>query len=339
MAKGIEQAWQSRWSFSLLLLPLSLLFWGLSSMRRALFRVGVKSSYRPQVPVIVVGNVTVGGSGKTPTVLWLCDLLKQAGYQPGVISRGYGGQSDAYPLQVTAQTAASESGDEPLLIAIRSGCPVVVDPNRKQAAQMVEQLGCNVIISDDGLQHYGLQRDIELVVIDGMRRFGNGFLLPAGPLREPVSRADHVFAKICNGGTAREGEWAMQLNPANQWQSVFDDACVTQGFFSGKKVLAIAGIGHPQRFFDLLTQLGIEAKTQALADHAEISADQFALWQQEYDVILMTEKDAVKCRELPPSLCFYLPVDAILEQEHGCAVLTQLAQVQHQQPWRNSHGV
>lgn len=338
MAK-IEQAWQSKWSWTALLLPLAILFRALSATRRTLFKLGIKSSYRPNVPVIVVGNITVGGSGKTPTVLWLCELLKQAGYQPAVVSRGYGGRADAYPLLVTTETPASQSGDEPLLIATRTGCPVIVDPIRANAARKAETMGCDVIITDDGLQHYALQRDIELVVIDGERRFGNAWPLPAGPMREPLSRLNSVFGQICNGGSADKGEWPMMLKPACQWQSVFDDACVTQGFFNERRVLAIAGIGNPQRFFNLLSNLGIEAQTLALADHAEIEAEQFARWQKEYDVILMTEKDAVKCRTLTPGLCFYLPVDAVLSAEHGEALLAKLVQVKEAQPWRSSNGV
>ena len=335
----IEHAWQSLYSWTLLLLPLGLLFRLMSSFRRLLFKLGLKKSYRPRVPVIVVGNITVGGSGKTPTVLWLCELLKCAGYQPAVVSRGYGGKATSYPLLVTPETLAAESGDEPLLIASRSGCPVIVDPIRAQAAQTAQQLGADVIITDDGLQHYALQRDIELVVIDGERRFGNGLPLPAGPMREPLTRLHTVFGKICNGGRAQDDEWSMALKPARQWHSVFDDACVTQGFFVGRQVLAIAGIGNPQRFFNMLSALGIKADTLALADHAQIKTADFIRWQQSYDVILMTEKDAVKCRRFPSGLCFYLPVDAVLAPEHGKAILAQVAQVKEAQPWRKPNGV
>lgn len=318
------QVWQRKGLWSLLLLPLSLLFWGISFVRRWLYKLGLKKSHRPSIPVIVVGNITVGGSGKTPTVIWLCDLLKSAGYQPGVVSRGYGGKAPHYPMLVTANCSAHESGDEPLLIAQRAGIPVVVDPCRSDAAKLIEEQGCDVIITDDGLQHYALDRDIELVVIDGERRLGNGFLLPAGPLRETAARLNSVFATLCNGGTPRHGEWGMQLKPAAQWHGVFDESRVTQAFFQHKRVLAIAGIGHPQRFFNLLEQLGIEADCKPLADHANVTQEILSQWQQSYDIILMTEKDAVKCKAFSPSPCFYLPVEATLDAKLGGSILNKL---------------
>ena len=196
-------------------------------------------------------------------------------------------------------------------------------------------LGCDVIVTDDGLQHYALARDIELVVVDGVRRFGNGLPLPAGPMREPKSRLKTVFACICNGGKPQGNEWSMVLKPAHQWHSVFDDATVTQGFFQKKRVLALAGIGNPQRFFNTLSALGISADCVPLADHAPINAQQFAHWQKEYDIILMTEKDAVKCRHLTPGLCFYLPVEAVVAKEQAQTLLTALAHRSQE----NSNGV
>ena len=325
---NITKAWQSKFSWTVLLLPLSFIFYFLISFRKLLFLLKVKKSYRPKVPLIVVGNISVGGTGKTPTVIWLCKFLQNAGYRPVIISRGYGGNSEQYPLVVDANSNPQESGDEPLLLAIRTACPVVVDPIRCRAAQMAENIGCDIIISDDGLQHYALERDLELIVIDGQRRFGNGFLLPAGGLREPKSRLKTAFAKICNGGIAQENEWQMTLKPAAHWQNVFEkNKSVTKDFFEGKKLLAIAGIGNPQRFFALLTELNIQAEVLPLADHAEIQIDQFTKWQNNYDMILMTEKDAVKCRKFKSSNCFYLPVTAQIDDKLELEILQKIKEL------------
>ena len=210
----IEWLWYRRSWVNWLFAPLALLFALLTTARRGLYRAGWIRSYRAPVPVIVVGNITVGGNGKTPVVLWLVELLTKAGYHPGVVSRGYGGKAPHYPYLLHPAATAAEAGDEPVLIYQRCGCPVAVAPKRATAVQLlVEQCGVDVIICDDGLQHYALQRDIELAVMDGERRLGNGWLMPMGPLRETPSRLRQVMAVICNGGQADQTRSKCLCNP------------------------------------------------------------------------------------------------------------------------------
>lgn len=210
----IDKIWSGRSKLYWLLLPLSFLYGAVSGLRRLLFRCGLKKSRRMPVPVVVVGNLTAGGNGKTPVVIWLTEQLLARGYRPGVVSRGYGGKSDHYPLLITKDTTTAQAGDEPVLIARRTGVPVAVAPDRAAAVgAILQHAPVDVIITDDGLQHYALQRDMEIVVIDGERRFGNGWWLPAGPMRERAGRLKQVDAMIVNGGTAQPGETAMQLVP------------------------------------------------------------------------------------------------------------------------------
>ncbi|WP_369410387.1 tetraacyldisaccharide 4'-kinase [Neiella litorisoli] len=333
---AIEQAWQKKVSWTLVLSPLTLLYYLIVQIRRLAYRKGWLKQYSVPVPVIVVGNISAGGNGKTPVVLWLAELLQCHGFKPGVVSRGYGGQSSHYPLVVDSTTTPEQCGDEPKLIGKRLAIPVVVDPNRSRAVQKAAELGADVVISDDGLQHYAMPRAIELAVIDGSRRHGNGWLLPSGPLREPVSRLQSVFAVICNGGVAGHGEYQMQLQPMNQWLAVNPEQhAISTAALCGKKILAIAGIGHPQRFFDLIESLGISAEVQPLVDHAKISPAQMAQWQIQYDAILMTEKDAVKCEMLGVSDCYYLPVTARIDQQLEDNLLRELRELNK----RATHGV
>jgi tetraacyldisaccharide 4'-kinase len=272
--------------------------------------------------VIVVGNITVGGTGKTPLVLYLLEQLQEQGFKPGVISRGYGGKSTVYPQLVTANSMAFAVGDEPLLLAKRSGCPVVVDPNRPRGARyLLENHDCNLIISDDGLQHYALARDIEMVVIDGKRRMGNGLCLPAGPLREPVSRLQSVDFVLVNG-EAKTHELAMQLKPL-QWVNVAEPArTLPLSAFQGKKVHAVAGIGNPQRFFETLQTLGCEASVQAFADHHRYVASDLAF--ADGLPVLMTEKDAVKCQAFAKQQHWYLQIAAELPSTFMLQLLAKL---------------
>jgi tetraacyldisaccharide 4'-kinase len=202
------------WPILLLLSPLAGFFWLLSALRRKLFLLGIKSSEKLPVTIIVVGNISVGGNGKTPLVIELAQWLRQQGYHPGVLSRGYGGKSKHYPLSVNTSSDAAVVGDEPVLMRQHLACPMVVDPQRSRGAKMLhQQFKCDVIICDDGLQHYALQRDIEIVVMDGKRRCGNGFLLPVGPLREGQWRLKSVDFVIVNGGMVTNGEHLMSLEP------------------------------------------------------------------------------------------------------------------------------
>lgn len=308
----LEKHWYRITPLHLLLLPLSLLFLLLSSLRRALYRLGILHSEKPPVPVIVIGNITVGGSGKTPLTLWLAQQLIDAGWHPGIISRGHGGSNET-PRAAQADGSAPEVGDEPLLMAQRNLCPVWVGRDRAAAGQALLQAHpeCDVLLSDDGLQHYRMRRDIEIAVVDGVRGFGNGFLLPAGPLRELPSRLNQVDAVVINGGKVSSNAHSMQLEGARFHNLLNPDITRTAADFRGMRLHAIAGIGHPQRFFDHLQHLGLAVIPHAYPDHHqyEIADLEFA----DADAILMTEKDAVKCTAFAEEKYWALRVDAQLD--------------------------
>jgi len=319
----IARIWSGESPLWLLLLPLSWLYGLVSGAIRLCYRLGIKKAWRAPVPVVVVGNLTAGGNGKTPVVIWLVEQLRQRGVRVGVVSRGYGGKADSYPLVLDPQTTTEQAGDEPVLIYQRTGAPVAVSANRAQAVQaLIANAGPQIIITDDGLQHYALARDKEIVVVDGVRRFGNGWWLPAGPMRERASRLKQVDAVITNGGEARPGEIAMQLQPG-----------LAVNLRSGERrpvntlenVVAMAGIGHPPRFFATLEKCGLTpVKTVNLADHQALrEADVLAL-MREGQTLLMTEKDAVKCRAFAHDDWWYLPVDATLAQPQADRLLKEI---------------
>ncbi|QYJ88471.1 tetraacyldisaccharide 4'-kinase [Shewanella halotolerans] len=324
----VNRLWYDRqagvhWLLVLLLLPLSGLFYLLTSLRRQLFRLGLKSSARLNVPVIVVGNITVGGSGKTPTVIYLIELLRRNGYRPGVISRGYGVEFSGCK-RVIAGMPANEVGDEPAMIVARTQVPMVIGSDRVAAANaLLDWQAVDVIISDDGLQHYRLERDIEILVLDGKRRFGNGLLLPAGPLREGRWRQGCVDFTLVNGECGGPEEYEMALAPGN-WRSVADGEVVTANVDKSHESVAIAGIGNPQRFFDTLSEIGVHPIGQhAFDDHQAYSLEAIETVAAGRGV-LMTEKDAVKCREFAKSNWWYLPVDAKIAPEFEQQLLTLL---------------
>ena len=326
-ARRLPELWYRR-QFSLVLLPLlpvSWLFRALVAVRRDFYRCGLLASFRLPVPIIVVGNVTVGGSGKTPLVLWLVERLRQAGHSPAIISRGYGSsRNDA--RRVTVSSRPDAVGDEPLLLARRSGVPVYVGPDRVATAQRLleENPGCDVIVSDDGLQHYRMQRDIELVVFD-RRAAGNRRLLPAGPLREPLSRLADTTAIIWNGESQRlesgrdslppQFEMRLQSMPFHALREP-ERRCAASDLV-GKPLFALAGIGNPQRFFDQLAALGLDCIAHPFPDHHVYRLEDLAFARD--GVLLMTEKDAVKCAGLPYlGEAWVLPVEASMvdaEQE------------------------
>lgn len=327
--KRLDHYWYSLNPLALLLFPFSLLFCLLAGIRRWAFRLGLKPVTRLPVPVIIVGNITVGGSGKTPLVAWLAERLKQAGYRPGIISRGYGGQAESWPQAVTAESDSRRVGDEPVLMARRTGLPVVVSPNRVEAGRyLLERYDCDLIISDDGMQHYALARDIEIAVLDAQRGLGNQLCLPAGPLRERPSRLTQVDFVVYNGAEATTSG-AMQLNIGKL--HALDD-CDTRELaeFSGQRVHAIAGIGHPRRFFDTLRGAGLEPIEHPFADHHPFG-EQDLKFADNLPVI-MTEKDAVKCRHMiykTDSKYWYLPVTAKLSDEFEQALLKRISEVKH----------
>jgi tetraacyldisaccharide 4'-kinase len=329
----LEAYWYRLSPLHLVLWPLSIFFGALAAMRRRLYRAGLLSSTRLGVPVIVVGNINAGGTGKTPCVIWLVQWLLEHGFNPGVITRGYAGSAR------DAQRAAADGdpgviGDEAVLLARRCACPVWVARSRVAAAQalLAAHPDCNVIISDDGLQHYAILRDVELVVLDGERGCGNGMLLPAGPLREPVSRLRSVDALVINGGvlfppaTLPSGVPAFDMRlQGDTFYNVLDtrqDAGAKQ--FAGKSVHAMAAIGNPLRFFNRLHDLGISCTTSAFPDHHAYTAADCTFDAQA--AVIMTEKDAVKCERLAAANTNWwaLRVDAMIDPALGDLILHKI---------------
>lgn len=323
MSEWLQRQWYKSGVWHLVLMPLSWLFGLLSSLRRYAYRLGIFKTVHLPVPVIVVGNITVGGTGKTPLVIWLAEQLAQAGFKPGIISRGYGGKSDG-PMPVTGHSDPAIAGDEPVMIAGRTAAPVWVGQDRAATgmALLKAHPACDVIISDDGLQHYRLARDAEIVVIDGQRRFGNGRLLPAGPLRESIRRLASVDAVVSNGVSSDEGFIEMQLQPTNFRNLMDATKSASASEFIGKRLLAIAGIGNPGRFFAQLKAMGLQCAEKPFPDHHMYRPED--LQTGAVDAILMTEKDAVKCRAFAEPDWWYLAVDAKLDRALVERVLKKL---------------
>ena len=313
--------WQKTSIITWLLAPFSLLFWLISQIRIALYRKKILKSYRSPVPVLVIGNISVGGNGKTPLVIWLVEQLQKKGVKVGVISRGYGGENKVYPQLVTPESNPKLMGDEPLLIAQRTHAPVAISPNRQQSIELLlSQFELDLIVTDDGLQHYALERDMEWVVVDGERRFGNGFVLPAGGLRELPSRLKQVQAVICNGKNANAGEHAMHLEPDFVINLKTGEKRKLSEFT--QSVYALAGIGYPPRFFNMLKELGIPlAETFSFADHQAFTAEMIVPKLSQNLPLLMTEKDAVKCKTFTQENWWYVPVSArFSEKSTACLV-------------------
>jgi tetraacyldisaccharide 4'-kinase len=294
-------------------------------LRRVMYARRLRLSTRLSRPVIVVGNLSVGGTGKTPLVCWLVGSLQQRGFKPGVVTRGYGGSS-RQPRIIQAQDDAAVVGDEPVLIARRTQVPVAIGRNRPAAAQLLIDMGCDIIVSDDGLQHYAMARNCEIAVVDGERRFGNGYLLPAGPLREPLQRIRSVNAIVVNGGPVigasdelrTAGALTMCLK-ARVAIAVTDGESRALNEFAGQAVHAIAAIGNPQRFFDLLQRSGIEVIAHPLPDHAPLRAAD--IFFADDLPVLMTEKDAVKCGKIAGLRHWYVPVDVVFDNDDSVTLL------------------
>lgn len=311
----LNRIWYEESAWRRPLQPLSWLFAKVTEARRRLYRNGTLRSRDAPVPVVVVGNITVGGSGKTPVTLWLAECLKARSFRPGIVSRGYGGRVGAVPLHVTETSDPKTVGDEPLLLARRVVCPVVVHPDRVAAAGLLAEMGCDVVVADDGLQHYRLNRDFEIAVVDGARGFGNGRLLPAGPLREPLSRlstVDRIMLKEPARAAlpALEGE-GPRVTPfrlgVRAVQSLHGGRRMEICEFEGRTVHAVAGIGDPESFFDLLRGSGLSVIPHAFEDHALLTASDLAF--EDEHPILMTEKDAVRCEHIAPHKSWYVTVD------------------------------
>lgn len=276
--------------FTLPLLPFSLMFRGVVSIRRMLYAHDFLASDAPAVPIIVVGGINVGGSGKTPLCIALALYFQEQGYKVGILSRGYKANTDKQTLLVDDSVDAKSSGDEPYLMYQKTKALVVIDADRVRGAFYLKDLGADLIICDDGMQHYALKRDIEIAVVDGIRRFGNHFSLPAGPLRESISRLKSVDAVVINGEVAKSGQYSMLLKP----KAAYAINCETNILAKGTKVCAMAGIGNPKRFYKTLQDLGYElADSIEVADHGVVELEHIVKKSQTYPVV-MTQKDAVK---------------------------------------------
>jgi tetraacyldisaccharide 4'-kinase len=315
IAERMLQAWYSGHPLLILLRPLEWLYRWVVGRRRKAFLAGQGDIYRSPVPVIVVGNITLGGTGKTPLILWLIEHCRGRGLRVGVVSRGYGAQPPSFPWRVLAEQSASVSGDEPLLIVQRSGVPLMIDPDRGRAIRaLLDSEPLDLILSDDGLQHYRMARDLELVLVDAARGLGNGRCLPAGPLREPSERLQSVDAVLYNGAAGdTPTTYAMQLQPVRLVNLASAQQVELTYFPSGQAMHALAGIGNPQRFFNTLEGLNWRPVAHAFADHAHYTA-QLLNFEPSLP-LLMTEKDAVKCRAFARPDWWYLAVDAQLSPD------------------------
>ena len=322
--------YQGRW-YQWFLFPFTVLFYLVSACRRLLFRTGVLSSEHINVPVVIVGNISVGGNGKTPLVLAIANYFHQRGRKVGIVSRGYGALTQDFPFLVTPNTPAKESGDEPLLMAQRSALPVIIDPNRARGAtELSKRYGCDLIIGDDGLQHYKLQRDFEIVVTD-RRFFGNGFLVPMGPLREGLWRLKTIDALVINQAQQSSAipNELLDLSPTimsfeiGKLTKVIDPSItkdITE-FTHFSTISALAGIGDPQRFFDQLESAGLSIKASiALPDHHQLQTSDIP-----QGCVITTEKDAVKAKDLAHDDCWYLPINAQLPQSFYDQITQKLA--------------
>ena len=324
--RWIQQTWYHCHAgycvLAFLLLPLSLLFYSVTALRRLAYQQAWLKSFRVAAPLIVVGNISVGGTGKTPLVVYLVALLRKHGFKPGIISRGYGGARHAQPQAVTAQSNPAQVGDEAVLLARRCQCPVVVSPDRVAAAQqLLQDSDCNVVISDDGLQHYRLCRDIEIVVVDGERGLGNGLPLPAGPLRETASRLKQV-PLLVSTGQSRLSPLTQRLLPGAAINLKNHQKSKALRDFIGEDIIAVAAIGNPERFFTSLEKAGLTLRRHAFADHYPYNVGDFQAFTDQ--TILMTEKDAVKCASFACSNMWYVPIESDINPEFDARLIELL---------------
>lgn len=324
----VERIWYGHSTLVWLLVPFSWLYKAIIDFRGSLHRSGVLPAHRVGVPVVIIGNITAGGTGKTPLTIWLAKALRDKGYCPGIISRGYRGKVGPDPVVAATDSDPAVVGDEAILLVTASGCPVVVHPDRVAAAEKAIQMGADVIIADDGLQHFRLARDCEIAVIDGHRGFGNGRLLPAGPLREKPTRLESVD-KVVVQRVAREPREILRrtsdrrpfnfdLKPTSV-RRLDGSEIRTMADFTGRKVHAIAGIGNPNRFFRVLEANGMIIRRHPLVDHAAISPSDIS-FDDDLDVV-MTAKDAVKCRFPEAGRCWCVDADVEFEGEEGSLLL------------------
>ncbi len=322
--RWLWRQWSRRGPFAATMFPLSLVYAGVANWKRNRLEEVQRSVFLPLKAVIVVGNLTVGGSGKTPMTAWLAGRLRDAGYRPGIVSRGYGRRNANASMLVGPGADPVAVGDEPIMLARRTGVPVWVDRDRVRAARaLAEEQGVDVVISDDGLQHHRLPRDISILMVDGRRRFGNGLCLPAGPLREPRSAAERADFVVVTGGDPQPGEYRMDLVASEVLRRV-DRPAATRSLqeLAGRPVHAVAGIADPERFFVALEDAGVEVVRHPFPDHHHFRARDIAFDDQV--PVLMTEKDAVKCRDFADERHWYWPVLAQPEAGLEQALLQRL---------------
>lgn len=335
LSMRLQAMWWGERAVPWSLRALSVLFGAAVRLRRAAYASGLLMRSRVGPPVIVVGNISVGGSGKTPLVVWLCEQLASLGVRAGIVLRGYGGRAarGGAPVRVSADTDAAEVGDEALLLARRTGAPVAVGRDRVRAARLLLAEGVRVIVADDGLQHLRLARDLELAVVDARRGLGNGRLLPAGPLREPPARLAQVDVVVMNGATPSGGLPLPASTPCLHMQLQGERLIALDGrappiplaSLAGRRVHAVAGIGHPERFFLQLRAAGIEVVAHAFPDHHPYRAEELVF--PEALPLLMTEKDAVKCQGFGLGDAWYLPVAASFPPDEAFALRERLRQL------------
>lgn len=301
--------------FTYLLIPFSLIFYIIVKIRRFLYQKGIKKTFHFSIPLIVVGNITVGGTGKTPFVMWLAQMLSEEGFCPAIISRGYGVKKIKTPRIVTVDSHVLQVGDEPLLMAQHLECPVIVCADKVAAVDfLLENFYCNVIISDDGLQHYRLGRDVEVAIIDGNHQFGNGYCLPAGPLREPISRLDSVDFIVYNDSktSLKQDEiFNMYLKPGKLSAVKNSERKIELDILNNHIVHAVTGIGNPERFFNTLKKLKLNIVEHVFPDHHQFKYSDIDFGKD--NVVIMTEKDAVKCRDFADHRHWFLPITAKID--------------------------
>lgn len=306
----VDDIWYGRHPARLLLWPLSWLFRAIIALRRRVYQSQLLTVYRAPVPVIVVGNITVGGSGKTPLVIWIARKLEEYGYKPGIVARGYRGSAHHWPQQVRGDSDPVAVGDEAVLLARRAGLPVAVGPQRRADIEaLLKHTDVDIIVCDDGLQHYALARDMEIAVLDGVRRYGNGACLPAGPLREPLTRLASIDLLVTNGLAAR-GEFAMRYLAARAHRVGDATTSAALAEFAETRVHAVAAIGNPASFFDLLKRHGLRITPHIFPDHHFFTRADLAFGDNH--AVIMTEKDAVKCERFADLRLWYVPLEVEL---------------------------
>jgi tetraacyldisaccharide 4'-kinase len=310
---SLDKFWYTKHPISYALLPLSYLYRAAFLVHKYSYKLGLKKKFCSPIPVVVIGNLTVGGTGKTPFTIALAELLLKQGYHPGIISRGYKGTAKVYPQQVMAMSDPHLVGDEPVLLARKTACPVVVGPKRAAAIKLLlEQNHCDLILLDDGLQHHAVKKDIEIVIIHGQRKFGNGFCLPAGPLRESKTKLSKVDFCVYKENAMIE-PYSFSTEPGKIYNLLDPVVSVSPDFFRDQKIHAVAGIGHPQQFFTSLQRLGLNIIPHAFPDHHRFRSEDFLFDDQDLPII-MTEKDAVKCQLFSTKNFWILPIQTKLSE-------------------------